>query len=39
MLLDIPLLYETGAEAWLDGVLVVTAPAEVQRAACSPGPA
>jgi dephospho-CoA kinase len=30
--LDIPLLYETGAEAGLDAVLVVTAPAEVQRA-------
>ena len=29
---DIPLLYETGAEPWLDGVLVVTAAAEVQRA-------
>lgn len=29
---DIPLLYETGAEAGLDAVLVVTAPAEVQRA-------
>jgi dephospho-CoA kinase len=28
---DIPLLYETGAERGLDGVLVVTAPAEVQR--------
>ena len=31
LLLDSPLLYETGAEAGLDGVLVVTAPAEVQR--------
>ncbi len=31
VLLDIPLLYETGAEAWLDGVLVVSAAAEVQR--------
>ena len=29
---DIPLLYETGAEAWLDAVLVVTAPYETQRA-------
>ncbi len=29
---DIPLLYETGVEAGLDAVLVVTAPAEVQRA-------
>lgn len=28
---DIPLLYETGADNWLDGVLVVTASAEVQR--------
>jgi dephospho-CoA kinase len=28
---DIPLLFETGAEAWLDGVVVVTAPADVQR--------
>jgi len=32
ILLDIPLLYETGAEADLDGVLVVTADPEVQRA-------
>jgi dephospho-CoA kinase len=29
---DIPLLYETGAEAGLDRVLVVTAPPAVQRA-------
>jgi dephospho-CoA kinase len=29
---DIPLLFETGAETWLDAVLVVTAPPEVQRA-------
>lgn len=31
VVLDIPLLYETGAEAGLDKVLVVTAPPEVQR--------
>ena len=31
VLLDIPLLYETGAETSLDGVLVVTAPPHVQR--------
>lgn len=30
--LDIPLLFETGGEARVDRVLVVTAPAEVQRA-------
>ena len=32
VLLDIPLLYETGAETGLDAVLVVTAAPEVQRA-------
>ena len=32
VVVDIPLLFETGAEAGLDGVLVVTAPPEVQRA-------
>lgn len=32
VLCDIPLLYETGAERWLDRVAVVTAPADVQRA-------
>lgn len=32
ILLDIPLLYETGAQAACDAVLVVTAPPEVQRA-------
>ena len=32
VLLDIPLLFETGAEAQMDGVAVVSAPSEVQRA-------
>jgi dephospho-CoA kinase len=32
VLCDIPLLFETGAEEWLDKVVVVTAPPEVQRA-------
>ncbi len=32
VLLDIPLLYETGGERRCDAVLVVTAPPEVQRA-------
>jgi dephospho-CoA kinase len=32
VLLDIPLLFETGAERELDGVLVVSAAPEVQRA-------
>lgn len=31
-LLDIPLLFETGAETAMDATLLVTAPAEVQRA-------
>ena len=31
-LCDIPLLFETGADRWLDKVIVVTAPADVQRA-------
>ncbi len=31
VLCDIPLLYETGIETWLNGVLVVTADADVQR--------
>jgi dephospho-CoA kinase len=29
--LDIPLLFETGAEKYCDAILVVTAPADVQR--------
>ncbi|OUS05625.1 dephospho-CoA kinase [Rhodobacterales bacterium 52_120_T64] len=28
---DIPLLYETGADAWLDGVLIVSASKDVQE--------
>ena len=32
VLLDIPLLYETRADALCDGVVVVSAPADVQRA-------
>jgi dephospho-CoA kinase len=32
VVLDIPLLFETGSESRCDAVLVVTAPAEVQRA-------
>lgn len=32
VLLDVPLLFETGAAALCDGVVVVTAPPEVQRA-------
>jgi len=31
VLFDIPLLFETDAESWLDYVLVVTAPLKVQR--------
>ncbi|MBI1217025.1 MAG: dephospho-CoA kinase [Rhodobacteraceae bacterium] len=32
IVLDIPLLFETGAEAQVDGTLVVSAPADLQRA-------
>lgn len=32
IMFDIPLLYETGADAWLDKVVVVTAPEHIQRA-------
>jgi dephospho-CoA kinase len=31
-ILDIPLLFETGAEKYLDKVIVVSAPADIQRA-------
>ena len=31
LLFDIPLLYETNANLWLDSVLVVTAPKEIQK--------
>ena len=31
VLFDIPLLYETDAESWLDYVLVVTAPKHIQK--------
>ncbi|MEX0971436.1 MAG: dephospho-CoA kinase [Paracoccaceae bacterium] len=32
VLFDVPLLFETGAENWLDGVLVVSTAPEIQRA-------
>ncbi len=39
VVLDIPLLYETGADKWLDTVLVVSAPPDVQatRVLARPG--
>ncbi len=32
VVLDVPLLFETGGDAWCDATLVVSAPPEVQRA-------
>ena len=32
VVLDVPLLYETGAQAGMDGVAVVSSPADLQRA-------
>ncbi len=32
VLLDMPLLFETKADLWLDAVIVVTAPEDIQRA-------
>ena len=31
-MIEIPLLYETGGDARFDGVVVITAPAEVREA-------
>ena len=31
LVFDIPLLFETGADAWLSSVLVVTAPPDIQK--------
>lgn len=32
MVFDLPLLFETGADKWLHGVVVVSVPADIQRA-------
>ena len=32
LVFDVPLLFETATDGWMDGVLVVTAPSNVQRA-------
>ena len=39
VVLDIPLLFEKGGWRRVDAIAVVSAPAWMQRAACSPGPA
>ena len=39
VVLDVPLLFETGGERGCDAVVVVSAPPEMQRSAPSNGPA